>query len=76
MFSVRIQALASFLFLHVHLHTGEPFTVPRTGWLGFTGSTDLHHALTETMPIAQRHHVKGWMDDNRRLGAVCPKDLD
>lgn len=47
-----------------------------TRYLSFAGSTDFHHALPETMPITQRHHVKGWMADNRRLGAVRPKNLD
>lgn len=71
-----MQTLASFSFLRVHLHTGGPFNVLRTGWLSFADSNDFRHALTEIMPITQQHHMKGWMADSCRLGAVRPKDLD
>ncbi|MGI4883360.1 MAG: hypothetical protein ACRYFR_00175 [Janthinobacterium lividum] len=71
-----MQTLASFPFLHVHVHTEGPFAVLETEWLGFAGSNDFRYALTETLRFAQQHHVKGWVADDRRLGAVRPKDLE
>lgn len=71
-----MQTLVSFPFLRVHLHTGGPLAVLETEWLGFASSADFRHALTETVHLAQQHRVKGWVADDRRLGAVRPKDLE
>lgn len=68
--------LASYDFLTLLLHSGSQRNVLETAWLGFVGSNDLRLALTEAMRLARLHHVKGWVADDRRLGAVRPKDLE
>lgn len=68
--------LASYDFLKLLLHTGSQRTVFETEWLGFAGSTDFRLALTEAVRLARLHHVTGWVADDRRLGAVRPKDLE
>ncbi|MVN77766.1 hypothetical protein GO988_15650 [Hymenobacter sp. HMF4947] len=66
--------LATYPFLNLLLHPG-PQPVLETEWLGFAGSTDFRRALTEALRFAQHHRVTGWVADDRRLGAVRPKDL-
>lgn len=67
--------LSAYPFLNILLHTG-PHNVLETEWLGFAGSADFRQALTELLRLARLHHVAGWVADDRRLGAVRPKDLD
>lgn len=38
--------------------------------------TDLRAALTDALRLARLHHVAGWVANDRRLGAVRPKDLE
>jgi hypothetical protein len=68
--------LASYDFLKLLLHTSAQRSVLETEWLGFAGSNDLRLALTEAVRLARLHHVTGWVADDRRLGAVRPKDLE
>ena len=67
--------LATYPFLNILLHTGA-HNVLETEWLGFAGSTDFRSALVEALRLARLHRVTGWVADDRRLGAVRPKDLD
>jgi len=67
--------LATYPFLLIHLHA-DARNVLETEWLGFAGSNDFRLALTEALRLAQQHHVTGWVADDRRLGAVRPKDLE
>ncbi|RZK32412.1 MAG: hypothetical protein EOO63_01455 [Hymenobacter sp.] len=67
--------LATYPFLNVLLHTG-PHNVLETEWLGFVGSVGFREALTEVLRLARLHRVTGWIANDRRLGAVRPKDLD
>ncbi len=67
--------LASYAFLNLLLHSGGQRPVLETEWLGFAGSHDFRLALTEALRLARLHHVAGWVADDRRLGAVRPKDL-
>lgn len=67
--------LATHSFLNILLHTGSR-NVLETEWLGFAGSADFRAALLETLRLARLHHVTGWVADDRRLGAVRPKDLE
>lgn len=69
------KTLASYSFLNLYLHTGGRHAVLETEWLGFAGSADFRLALTEALRLARLHHVAGWVADDRRLGAVRPKDL-
>lgn len=69
------KTLADWPFLKLLLHTG-PTPVLETQWLGFAGSTDFRAALLEAVRLAQLHQVAGWVADDRRLGAVRPKDLE
>jgi hypothetical protein len=68
--------LASYAFLNLLLHSSNQRAVLETEWLGFAGSTDFRLALTEALRLARLHHVTGWVADDRRLGAVRPKDLE
>jgi hypothetical protein len=68
------QTLASYPFLNLLLHPG-PAPVFETEWLGFAGSADFRTALEEAVRLARLHKVVGWVADDRRLGAVRPKDL-
>ncbi|NML64379.1 hypothetical protein HHL22_04090 [Hymenobacter sp. RP-2-7] len=68
------QTLAAYPFLNLLLHPG-PVPVLETEWLGFAGSDDFRTALVEAMRLARLHKVTGWVADDRRLGAVRPKDL-
>ncbi|GAB3638020.1 hypothetical protein GCM10027422_36100 [Hymenobacter arcticus] len=70
------KTLASYDFLNLLLHTSGQRTVLETEWLGFAGSNDFRLALTEALRLARLHHVTGWVADDRRLGAVRPKDLE
>jgi hypothetical protein len=69
------MTLASYPFLNILLHPGI-HPVLETEWLGFAGSTDFRHVLTEALRLARLHRVTGWIADDRHLGAVRPKDLD
>lgn len=69
------KSLATYPFLNLLLHAG-PNPVMETEWLGFAGSTDFRAALLETLRLARLHKVTGWVADDRRLGAVRPKDLE
>ena len=68
--------IASYPFLNLVLHSGGPHNVLETEWLGFAGSADFRAALTEALRLARLHRITGWVADDRRLGAVRPKDLD
>jgi len=68
--------IASYPFLNLVLHNGGPHNVLETEWLGFAGSADFRAALTEALRLARLHRISGWVADDRRLGAVRPKDLD
>jgi len=68
--------LATYPFLRLLLHTGGPYPVMETEWLGFAGSQDFREALTEAVTLARQHRPIGWVADDRHLGAVRPKDLD
>lgn len=71
------SALASYPFLNIWLHNSPGKRVAlETEWLGFAGSTDFRAAIIELLHLAQQHHVTGWVADDRRLGAVRPKDLE
>ncbi|RZJ58345.1 MAG: hypothetical protein EOO55_00975 [Hymenobacter sp.] len=67
--------LAAYPFLTILLHA-DTHQVLETEWLGFAGSTNFRAALTEALRLARLHRVTGWVADDRRLGAVRPKDLD
>lgn len=69
------KTLATYPFLNVLLHTGSA-PVMETEWQGFAGSTDFRAALLETLRLARLHRITGWVADDRRLGAVRPKDLE
>ena len=69
------STLITYPFLNILLHTGT-HNVLETEWLGFAGSADFRQATTEMLRLARQYHVTGWVADDRRLGAVRPKDLD
>jgi hypothetical protein len=75
-FYMTTTIVASYPFLNLVLHSGGPHNVLETEWLGFAGSTEFRAALTEALRLARLHRVTGWVADDRRLGAVRPKDLE
>ncbi|MGI4743091.1 MAG: hypothetical protein ACRYG7_48700 [Janthinobacterium lividum] len=70
-----ITTLTTYPFLNLVLHTGTR-NVLEAEWLGFAGSTAFRTALIEALRLARLNHVVGWIADDRRLGAVRPKDLE
>lgn len=69
-----MQIILSFPYLQVYLHQG-PLPVLETHWLGFATSTEFRSSVEKALRIARQHQVKGWIADDRLLGAVRPRDL-
>ncbi|UOR03751.1 hypothetical protein MUN82_12420 [Hymenobacter aerilatus] len=70
-----MQTLFSFPFLTVYLHTG-PFPALETHWRSFATSTEFRDSIEQAVHLGIQHQVKGWIADDRQLGAVRPRDLD
>ncbi|GAB3587194.1 hypothetical protein [Hymenobacter daeguensis] len=66
----------SFPYLNVHLHTTGAWPVLETEWLSFATSAEFRSSVEQALQLARQHRVKGWVADDRRLGAVRPRDLD
>ncbi|RYU77850.1 hypothetical protein [Hymenobacter persicinus] len=71
----RTELLTAFPYLNIYLLRG-PQPALETEWRGFVGSADFRSALAEALELARKHAVVGWVADDRRLGALRPKDLD
>lgn len=67
--------LFSSSYLHIYLHE-DPVPVIETHWQGFATGQEIRQALTQVIPLAQQYQVKGWVADDRLLGAVRPRDLE
>lgn len=67
--------VATFPFLSIHLHTAAS-PVLEMEWKGFVSSADFRQALATGLALARRHHVTGWLANDRRLGALRPRDVD
>lgn len=67
-------SLATFPFLNILLHPG-PVPVLETQWLGYARSTEFRTALEQALALGRQHAVRGWLADDRLLGAVRPRDL-
>jgi len=57
-----------------HLHMG-PCNVLETEWLGFAGTSDFQHVITEAIALARQHGATGWVADDRHIGPVRPKNM-
>lgn len=61
-------------YLHIHLHEGI-WPALETHWLGFATSAEFHAAVEQALQMGRQAQVKGWIADDRLLGAVRPRDL-
>lgn len=71
-----MQQVLTYPFLRVHLHGGTSIKAIETQWLGFANSADFRRSVAEALVLGQTHRVKGWIADDRLLGAMRPKDLE
>ncbi|WP_022824895.1 hypothetical protein [Hymenobacter norwichensis] len=62
-------------YLNLYLHQ-DPVPTIETEWLGYANSTDFRRSIAVALQLGQRHQVRGWIADDRRLGAVRPRDLE
>ncbi|MDO7846674.1 hypothetical protein Q5H92_09925 [Hymenobacter sp. M29] len=69
-----MEAALAFPFLNVYLHPG-PEPVLETQWLGFATGAEFRASVAQALELGREHHVRGWIADDRRLGAVRPRDL-
>lgn len=67
-------SLATFSFLNILLHPGAR-PVLETQWLGYARGADFRAAIEQALALARQHAVRGWLADDRLLGAVRPRDL-
>ncbi|RAK70292.1 STAS/SEC14 domain-containing protein [Hymenobacter edaphi] len=70
-----MQSLLSLPFLSVHLHPG-PAPVLEAQWRGFATSAEFRGAIRQLLQLGLAHRVRGWLADDRQLGAVRPRDLE
>jgi len=70
-----MRTLLSLPYLHVSLHAG-PTPVLELEWLGYAPSADFRAAALQALALSQQHLVRAWVVDDRRLGAVRPRDLE
>ncbi|SNR28712.1 MULTISPECIES: hypothetical protein [Hymenobacter] len=69
-----MRSALSFPYLNVYIHE-VPSPTLETHWLGFANSTDFRASLTQALQLGRQLQVKGWIADDRLLGAVRPRDL-
>jgi len=70
-----MRTLLSLPYLHVYLHAG-PMPVLELEWLGYAPSADFRAVALQALALSQQHHTRAWVVDDRRLGAVRPRDLE
>jgi len=70
-----VQSILTFPYLNVYLHTGLCHAL-ETQWHGFATSAEFRQAVSEALTLGHHHRIKGWIADDRLLGAVRPKDLE
>jgi hypothetical protein len=70
-----MQTALSLPYLSIYLHDG-PLPALETHWLGFASSADFRAAVAQAVGLGRQHGVRGWIADDRLLGAVRPRDLD
>ena len=70
-----MRTLLSLPYLTICLHEG-PTPVMELQWRCYAASADLRAALTQAVEFSHRYQVKGWVCDDRRQGAVRPRDVE
>lgn len=70
-----MKTLCSYPFLTIYLHERAHPTLEMS-WLGFASSVDFRQAALLSVALGAEHHVKGWISDDRLLGALRPRDLE
>jgi hypothetical protein len=63
-------------YLNVYLHHDSRWPVLETEWLSFATSAEFRSSVEQALELARNSQVKGWIADDRQLGAVRPRDLD
>lgn len=66
----------TFPYLNVHLHHGGRWPALETEWLSFATSVEFRSSVEQSLELGRNSQVKGWIADDRLLGAVRPRDLD
>lgn len=62
-------------YVNLYIHEGV-WPVLETHWLAFATSAEFRSSVGQALQLAHQHRVKGWIADDRLLGAVRPRDLD
>lgn len=62
-------------YLTIYLHQG-PDSAIETEWLGYANSADFRRSVLLALQFGQQQHIRGWIANDRRLGAVRPRDLE
>ena len=70
-----MQTALSLPYLNIYLHDG-PLPALETHWLGYASSADFRAAVAQAVVLGRQHGVRGWIADDRQLGAVRPRDLN
>ncbi|MBX0289082.1 hypothetical protein K3G63_01455 [Hymenobacter sp. HSC-4F20] len=70
-----MELVATFSYLDIYLHTSA-CPVLEMHWKGFVSSINFRQAIKTGLQLARQHQIKGWLADDRQLGAVRPTDLD
>lgn len=70
-----MRTLLALPYLTICLHEG-PTPVLELQWLCYAASAELRAALTQAVAFSLAHQVKGWVSDDRRQGAVRPRDVE
>ena len=61
---------------YIRLHVNAVTAVLETEWLGFCNSAELRLALQQSLVLARRHRVRGWIGNNRQMRTIRPNDQD
>jgi hypothetical protein len=70
-----MRTLLDLPYLSISLHEG-PTPVLELQWLGYAPSADFRAIALQALALSQQHQVRAWVVDDRRLGAVRPRDLE
>ncbi|RZL15666.1 MAG: hypothetical protein EOO62_03375 [Hymenobacter sp.] len=70
-----MRTLLALPYLTIYLHeTAKP--VLELEWLRYAASADIRTAVIQAVQFSREHHVRGWITDDRRQGAIRPRDLE
>lgn len=62
-------------YLFIYLHEGT-CPVLELSWQGYVPGSAFREAALHSVALGTEHQVRGWLTDDRQLGALRPRDLD